>query len=163
MSLKMSEKSTEEILKIMRPKHARRGREAWSRLLDEFCQRCGFERKYAIKLLGGKRRAEGAVNARSGSKAKYGEAERKVLKAIWLADEQPCGKRLRAAVPIWLPDYERETGPLEDSVRAQILKISAASMDRLLAPCRASAGDRGRCGTRPGTLLRSQIPIRTEH
>ena len=163
MSLKMSEKSTEEILKIMRPKYARRGREARSRLLDEFCQLCGFERKYAIKLLGGKRRAQGAIHARSGSKAKYGEAERKVLKAIWLADEQPCGKRLKAAVPIWLPDYEREAGPLEDDLRAQILRISAASMDRLLAPCRASAGGRGRCGTRPGTLLRSQIPIRTEH
>lgn len=163
MSLKMSEKSTGEILKIMRPKYARRGREARSRLLDEFCQLCGFERKYAIKLLGGKRRAQGAIHARSGSKAKYGEAERKVLKAIWLADEQPCGKRLKAAVPIWLPDYEREAGPLEDDLRAQILRISAASMDRLLAPCRASAGGRGRCGTRPGTLLRSQIPIRTEH
>ena len=163
MSLKMSEKSTGEILKIMRPKYARRGREARSRLLDEFCQLCGFERKYAIKLLGGKRRAQGAIHARSGSKAKYGEAERKVLKAFWLADEQPCGKRLKAAVPIWLPDYEREAGPLEDDLRAQILRISAASMDRLLAPCRASAGGRGRCGTRPGTLLRSQIPIRTEH
>ena len=163
MSLKMSEKSTGEILKIMRPKYARRGREARSRRLDEFCQLCGFERKYAIKLLGGKRRAQGAIHARSGSKAKYGEAERKVLKAIWLADEQPCGKRLKAAVPIWLPDYEREAGPLEDDLRAQILRISAASMDRLLAPCRASAGGRGRCGTRPGTLLRSQIPIRTEH
>ncbi len=86
-----------------------------------------------------------------------------MLKAIWLADEQPCGKRLKAAVPIWLPDYEREAGPLEEGLRAQILRISAASMDRLLAPCRASAGGRGRCGTRPGTLLRAQIPIRTEH
>ena len=150
MSLKMSERSTGEILKIMRPKSARRGREARSRRLDEFCQLYGFERKYALKLLGGKRRAEGAVHARSGAKAKYGEAERKVLKAIWLADEQPCGKRRKAAVPIWLPDYEREAGPLEDALRAQILRISAASMDRLLAPCRASAGGRGRCGARPG-------------
>jgi len=132
-------------------------------LLDEFCQLCGFERKYAIKLLGGKRRVEGALNGRSGSKPKYGEAEREVLKAIWLADEQPCGKRLKAAVPLWLPDYEREEGPLEESLRVQILKISAASMDRLLAPSRAGLGSRGNCGTRPGTLLRSQIPIRTEH
>ena len=121
MSLKMSEKSTGEILKIMRPKYARRGREARSRLLDEFCQLCGFERKYAIKLLGGKWRAEGAVNARSGSKPKYGEAERKVLKAIWLADEQPCGKRLNAACPF---DYPTTSEKLARSKTACVRKAS---------------------------------------
>jgi hypothetical protein len=163
MSLKMSETSTEEILKMMRPRYARRGREARAKLLDEFCQLCGYERKYASKLLSGKRRAEGRIAARSGSKPIYGAAERKVLKAIWLADEQPCGKRLKAAVPLWLPDYEREQGTLDETVREKLHKMSAATMDRLLAPCRVSLGSRGRCGTRPGTLLRQQIPIRTEH
>ena len=86
-----------------------------------------------------------------------------MLKAIWLADKQPCGKRLQAAVPLWLPDYEREQGMLEEAVREKLLKMSAATMDRLLAPYRMSLGSRGRCGTRPGTLLRQQIPIRTEH
>ena len=163
MSLKMSDTSKEEIMKAMRPRYARRGREARGKLLDEFCQLCGYERKYASKLLSGKRRIEGVVVARSGSKPTYAEAERKVLKAIWLADEQPCGKRLKAAVPLWLPDYEREQGVLEETVREKLHKMSAATMDRLLAPCRVSQGSRGRCGTRPGTLLRQQIPIRTEH
>lgn len=86
-----------------------------------------------------------------------------MLKAIWLADEQPCGKRLKAAVPLWLPYYEREQGALDERVREKLLKMSAATMDRLLAPCRVSLGSRGRCGTRPGTLLRQKIPIRTEH
>jgi len=163
MSLKMSEKSREEVLRVMRERYARRGREARRKLLDEFCELCGYERKYAIKLLGGKRRAEGRVRRKSGSKAKYEEPERRVLKVIWLACEQPCGKRLKAAVPIWLPDYVRENGPIDPQVRARVLKISPASMDRLLSVCRAKLGSRGRCGTRPGTLLRKQIPIRTEH
>ena len=66
-------------------------------------------------------------------------------------------------MPLWLPDYEREHGALEDGMRGRVLKMSAATMDRLLAPGRVSLGSRGRCGTRPGTLLRKQIPIRTEH
>jgi len=163
MSLKMSEASKTEVLMIMRGRYARRGRQARSRLLDELCALCSYERKYAIKLLGGKRRVEGKARGRSGSKPTYGEAERTVLKVIWLAAEQPCGKRLKAAVPLWLPDYEREHGALEGGLRGRVLKMSAATMDRLLAPCRVSLGSRGRCGTRPGTLLRKQIPIRTEH
>ena len=163
MSLKMSEKSRAEVLKVMRERYARRGREARTKLLDEFCGLCGYERKYAIKLLGGKRRAEGRVCRKSGSKPTYGEAERAVLKEIWLGCEQPCGKRLKAAVPLWLPDYERERGALAAPVHARVMRISPASADRLLEICRAKLGSRGRCGTRPGTLLRQQIPIRTEH
>ena len=110
MSLKLSETSTEEIIKVMRPRYARRGRQARVKLLDEFCQLCGYERKDTSKLLSGKRRGEDRVSGRSGSKPTYGDAERKVLKAIWLADEQPCGKRLKAAVP-WLLGPEQLTCP----------------------------------------------------
>ncbi len=93
----------------------------------------------------------------------YAEAERRVLKAIWLAAEQPCGRRLKAALGIWLPHYEKHYGALPEALRQKVLKASAATIDRLLAPCRVALGSRGRCGTRPGTLLRSQIPVRTEH
>lgn len=163
MSLEMSAKSKEEVLQVMRKRYGGRGRSGRSRLVDELCELCGYERKYAIKLLGGRRRRAGQVRARSGSKPKYGAAECAVLKEIWLGDEQPCGKRLHAAVPLWLPDYERTRGAVETEVRQRLLAMSPATMDRLLAPCRVSLGQRGRCGTRPGTLLRQQIPIRTEH
>ena len=85
------------------------------------------------------------------------------IKAIWLSAEQPCGKRLKAALPLWLPFYEKRHGQLDRKVKAKVLAASAATIDRLLAPCRITLGSRGRCGTCPGTLLRSQIPIRTEH
>ena len=124
----------------------------------------GYERKYVIKVLSGKRPllAESGVK-RGGSAPRYGQAEREVLKAIWLYAEQPCGKRLQATVPIWLAHYEKRHGGLSALLRRNLLSISAATIDRLLAPCRATLGSRGRCGTRPGTLLRSQIPVRTEH
>lgn len=163
MSLILSTRSKKEVLAVMRQRYAGRGREGRSRLLDEFCELCGYGRKYAIKLLRGQRCWEGKARRRSGAKPKYGTAEREVLKRIWLGSEQPCGKRLQPAIALWLPDYEREHGSVEASVREKLLEISPATIDRLLMRCRVSLGSRGRCGTRPGTLLRQQIPIRTEH
>ena len=163
MSLLMSQESRREVLARMVERYGGRSREGRSRLLDEVCELCGYGRKYAIKLLGGKTPMAGAGRRRGGPRRRYGGAEKPALKAIWLSAEQPCGKRLQAAVPLWLPDYEREKGSLEAEVRGRLLQMSAATMDRLLAPCRVSLGKRARCGTRPGTLLRKQIPIRTEH
>ena len=148
----------------MRERYRDRGREGRSRLLDEVCEVCGYERKYAMKVLGGRREIAGGRGLkRGGSRLRYGEAEREVIKTIWLAAEQPCGKRLKEALGLWLPHYEREQRRLTRELRGRILKASASTIDRLLAPCRAGAGSRGRSGTRPGTLLRRQIPIRTEH
>ena len=163
MSLKMSEKSREEVLQTMRERYAGRGRKGRTKLIDEFCELCGYERKYAIKLLRGQRRKFGVKASKAGSKPKYGEDERAVLKPIWLAAEQPCGKRLKAALPLWLPHYEAEHEGIEDDLRVRLLALSAATIDRLLAPVRVSMGNRSRCGTRPGTLLRKDIPVRTEH
>jgi len=160
----MSATSRKEVLEQARARYGFRGREGRSRLLDEVCALCGYERKYASKLLRGRRPLSGeSGRARGGSPRRYAEAERAVLKAIWFKAEQPCGKRLHAALPIWLPHYEKRDGKLSRSLRHNLLAISPATIDRLLAPCRASLGSRGRCGTSPGTLLRSQIPVRTEH
>jgi hypothetical protein len=54
-------------------------------------------------------------------------------------------------------------GALPEPVKTQLLAISPRSIDRLLKPIRAQSGRRGLCGTKPGTLLRNHIPIRTEH
>ena len=159
----MSQKSRQEVLKEARERYRHRGRKGRSRLLDEVSALCGYERKYAMKVLGGKRPIAGSGRQRGGSKPVYGEAERRVLKEIWLAAEQPCGKRLKAALGVWLPHYEQEFGRLEECLMGRLESLSAATIDRLLAPCRVTLGKRNRCGTRPGTLLRKEIPVRTEH
>jgi hypothetical protein len=160
----MSAKSRREVLAQARARYENRGKQGRSRLLDEICALCGYERKYASKVLAGKRPIVGSgVRRRGGSQALYGAAEREVLKTIWLNAEQPCGKRLQAALELWLPFYEKRKSLLSRKLRRKLRAISAATIDRLLAPCRIALGSRGRCGTRPGTLLRSQIPIRTEH
>jgi len=63
----------------------------------------------------------------------------------------------------WLPFYDQEYGPLQPSVRKNLLQISKNSIDRLLRPTRRHYGTHGRCGTRPGTQLLHQIPIKTTH
>ena len=56
---------------------------------------------------------------RGGSQAIYGVTEREVIKAIWLAAEQPCGKRLKAALKVWLPHYEKRRGRLATEGEAE--------------------------------------------
>src|ERR1035438_10322786 len=149
MSQKMSQTSKREVLLKMRERYARWGREGRSRLLDEVCELCGYGRKHAVKLLNGKLPVVGGKRRRGGPRPHYGEPEKAVLKVIWLAAEQPCGKRLKAALALWLPYYETERGGIEGELRERLLVLSAATIDRLLEPCRATLGHRGRCGTRP--------------
>jgi hypothetical protein len=100
---------------------------------------------------------------RKGRPPNYTEEVGEVLWRVWKVSEQPCGKRLKALLPDGLPHYEREHGKLPAATRRKVLGISAAQIDRLLAPRKTRAGHRGRCGTKPGGLLKTQIPIRTDN
>lgn len=159
----MSRKIAEEVLPRLRQRYAGRGLEGRSRLIDEVCEQWGYSRKHAIKMLGAKAGWGGDPTVRKGRPPTYGEAEAEVLWAVWKAAEQPCGKRLKALLPTWMPYYEREHGKLPVERRRKVLAISAAQIDRLLAPRKARAGHRGRSGTKPGGLLKTQIPIRTDN
>jgi hypothetical protein len=86
-----------------------------------------------------------------------------IVRTIWLAAEQPCGKRLAPALPLWLPHYERHHGRLGSRHRQLLQRVSAATLDRLLAPARAAYPLRGLSGTKPGSLLRTEIPVRTDN
>ena len=128
-------------------------------MLDELCADYEYERKYAIKLLCSSL-APAAGKWHPGPERRY-EALQPVVQSIWLTAEQPCGKRLVPILRQWLPYYERHFEPLSRGHRKLVGQISASTLDRLLAPARAEQVGRGRCGTKPGSLLRSEIPIRT--
>ena len=71
-------------------------------------------------------------------------------------------KRLAATLPEVVAILERHHEiELNEVTRKKLLSISAATIDRLLAPERRKWELRGRSGTKPGTLLKHQIPIRT--
>jgi len=159
MSKKCSHSKREYLLAIWE-RYQRVGRRFKSKILDEFCAVCGYTRKYAIGLLSRKPRRR---RRKPGPRRRYDGEVLEPLKAIWLAAEQLCSKRLKAALPLWLPFYEQERGPLAAPVRKKLLQMSAASIDRLLKKERARYRGKGLCGTRPGGLLKHQIPIRTDN
>ena len=84
-----------------------------------------------------------------------------MLKTFWLATDQLCSKRLKAALPLWLPYYQQAHGSLDPQLKDKLLAISPAQIDRLLHPIRTTIKGRGLSGTKPGSLLKRHIPIRT--
>ena len=145
--MKLKNISREEQLEKLRKRYAGRGSEGKSRILDELCEQYGYHRKHAIRLL------NGAVVPRQsppGPRRQY-ESITELVERIWVAGEQPCGKRLAQMLPVWLPHYQRRYGKLLPGQRQLTDQVSAATLDRLLAPLR-SKHLRGLSGTKPGSL-----------
>jgi hypothetical protein len=156
----MSRESRREVVERLRWRYRQAGRRYRTKLLDQVCGLCGYERKYAIKVLGG-RRPGPRGRPQGGARVRYGEAERHVIWQIWRWGDYPCGKRLAAMLGLWLGGYERRYGTLGDELRRKVLAISAATLDRLLARDRTRIATR-RGTTKPGRLLRAQIPVRCQ-
>ena len=153
--------SKREYLAAIRQRYLQASREEKGLILQEFCAVCGYHRKHAIRLLNRRRKRP---RGRPGRRPVYHSPELLMaLKRIWLATDQMCSKKLVAAIPLWLPFYERVYEKLSDEVENQLLSISAATIDRVLAPTRALTRRRGLGATKPGSLLRNQIPIRTHN
>lgn len=157
--MNMSQELKKQSLPKLQARYARRSREGKSLMLDELCEDYHYERKYAIKLLGDCL-PQPTGNGHPGRTAQYDSIE-SIARQMWLASEQPCGKRLVPILHQWLPYYERRFGEVSHPQRKLLRQVSAATLDRLLAASRLEHPQRGRCGTKPGTLLKTQIPIRT--
>jgi hypothetical protein len=158
---KMSCESKQEYIQVQKRRYRRAGRAYKTRLLDEVCAVCAYDRKYAIKVLNGTRKPSAG---KRGRKSEYNDPELlKALKTLWLRSGLLCGKRLKEALPLWLKHYEKHYGQLSAESRTKLLKISPASIDRVLKPCKAQHRRKRNTGTKPGTLLKNQIPIRTSN
>lgn len=155
----MSCETRNEYIRVQKHRYKRAGKACKTRLLDEVCEVCGYERKHAIKLLNGSLKPS---RGRRGRKSEYGDPEfAKVLKTLWLRSGQLCGKRLKQAMPHWLKHYEKHYPKLSPECHEKLLRISPASIDRILRPFKAQYRRRRNTGTKPGTLLKNQIPVRT--
>jgi hypothetical protein len=150
-----------------------------SKILDEFSATTGYNRVYAARILRlapGKTIGYGKIN---GKKIKYVIGKKKkvktrrngiygydvflALRKIWTIFDFICSKRL---APFMAEAIEKLTKhkeiELSPEVKQKLLAISASTIDRLLKPekDRYRLG-KGRKGTKPGTLLKKAIPIRT--
>jgi hypothetical protein len=129
------------------------------RILDEFVAMTGYHRKHAIRILS--RDAAIIGPARVVRARVYDEAVRQALVVLWEASDRICGKRLKALLPVLLPALERHGHMrLEGTIRAKLLGASAATIDRVLAPTRASVrGHRNRRRATPA--VQRAVPVRT--
>jgi len=161
--MSMSQKIREDMLPRLRQRYSARGKEGRSRMIQELCEQFGYSRKHAIKLLGGKAGWGGDPALPKGRPPIYGEDVAAVFWKLSTVAEYPCGKRLAQMRKLWLPHYEQRYGKLAAELKAKVLRISPAQIDRLLRPHKAGQRRRGRCGTKPGGLLKNHIPIRTDN
>src|SRR5882724_8996416 len=129
------------------------------RILDEFCQVTRSHRKHAIRLLNGP--APGAAQPPQCRAPIYSPAVIEALRAIWEAAGYPWSLRLKALLPLWLP-WARRRLRLRPAVERQLLAISPRQMDRRLAPYRRPLLQRLYGRTKPGTLLKHHIPLKTD-
>ncbi len=157
----MSKETKDQILSRLRRRYTTAGAQHKSKLLDQAVELLGYHRKAAIRALREPQPKGLApqVNVVLGRPRTYPpERLLPILKPIWFSAFQPCGSRLHALLPEWLPAYEQDHRRIDSDLRQCLLRASARTLDRLLAPLRVGLARRG--GTRPGSLLRQSIPIR---
>jgi hypothetical protein len=158
----MSPRSRREYIDAIFLRYKQATRRDKSKILDEFCATCGYHRKHGIRVLQGWKRFTKPSHRKRGRQSVYNDpAILKPLKKIWLAANLPCSKRLKAILPLWLPGYQEISGELPAGVQRALECISPSTIDRILKPTRLLYTKRGRSTTKPGTLLRNQIPIGT--
>jgi hypothetical protein len=132
------------------------------RILDEFCANCGYHRKYAIRLLNGPPPGpRGTATARRRRGATYSSRLISVLRSVWEAAGYPWSVRLKALLPEWMP-WIRQRFRLTSELEQQLLRISARSIDYRLHADKRRIRRRLYGRTKPGTLLKHHIPIKTD-
>jgi len=133
-----------------------------SRILDELCANTGWHRNHARKALKAALQPKVVVPRRSPRPPVYGPNVIAALTVCWTVLGMPAGKRL-APMLGELVAVLRHFGELviDDDTAELLVSMSAATIDRRLAGERAKRQLKGRRATKPGSLLRSQIPIRT--
>lgn len=161
----MGPRSKREYAKAIYERYRSASRREKAVILDEFCNTCGYHRKHAIRIL---RLFKRPVKSKPKTPKKRGrppiyqnEKTLKPLKKIWLTANLPCSKRLKAILPLWLPGYQKQFGQLDENTLSGLKSLSHSTIDRLLNPTRIKYTKRGHSTTKPGTLLRKQIPIKT--
>jgi len=153
----MRNESKKEYIEAVRSRYLSATKKEKEIILNEVCLTCGYNRKYAIRVLN--KKEENKKRKKSGRKKKYDSPEIfEALKSIWISTNLICSKRLVVAIPLWIDFYE---GKLSEKNKKLLCEISASSIDRLLKPIRSRYGKKGLATTKPGSLIKKKVPIRT--
>jgi hypothetical protein len=149
-----------EYLRQIHPRYRKGSRAEKGRILDEFCAVTRYNRKYALRVLNGPP-PERHPRKRRPRRPSYPPRVVSILVAIWEAAGYPWSVRLKALIPLWLP-WVRKHYSLTPTLEEQLLKISPRQIDRRLREEKKRAGRRLYGRTKPGTLLKHHVPIKTD-
>jgi len=155
----VSHASKMDYLRRIHRRYQQSSRTEKQRILDEFCQVTRYHRKYALRRLNSPVPPEEPRRRRR--RPHYGPATVAALKRIWEAANYPWSVRLKALLPDWLP-WARVRGLVSAGIEEQLLQMSPRQMDRRLQPYRRTLKKRLYGRTKPGTLLKHHIPLRTD-
>jgi hypothetical protein len=156
----MTRGSIQEYIEAVRWRYLNVRKEEKGRILDEFIQVTDYHRKAAIRLL--HRKGSRKQGQRRGRRRRYGYEAVDALRKVWEASDRLCSKRLKPFIGE-LVRVMRQHGELtvNASLEAELCQMSPSTIDRLLRPWRCLGGRRPLSTTKPGSLLKNSIPIRT--
>lgn len=155
----MTRGSVREYTEAVKSRYLRARKDGKGKILDEFIQVTGYHRKAAIRLL---HRKSSWQRQRCGRERRYGYEAVEALRKLWEASDRLCSKRLKPFIGEMVR-VMRQHGELavNTSIEAELCQMSPSTIDRLLRPWRRLGGRRPLSTTRPGSLLKNSIPIRT--
>jgi len=156
----VTRRSILEYAEAVRGRYRGASKKLKTKILDEFVATTGLHRKVVIRLLN--RRSSPARAKRPGRPPLYGLEVLMALKIAWEATDRLCSRRLHPFLPELVGILKRE-GELRvtEETEAQLSRMSASTIDRLLRRWRGTGVRRGLSTTKPGTLLKNAIAVRT--
>lgn len=156
----MSQRSKREMIEAIRPRYLKASRAGKEQILDEFVATTGYHRKYAIRILKHGPKPKGLK--KPGRHRVYQGEVVQALERIWEVCGRICSKRLQPFLPEMVSVLERwgELSLLPET-RALLLGMSRATIDRCLKRARFTPAQHGRSTTKPGSLLKKAISVRT--
>ena len=160
MDNRISTQAKAELVRVLGQRYRESAKMTKTQIIDEFIAVSGYHRKHAIRLLtvsNGNRNNSCEIRR---SRRIYDEAVKETLIVMWEAADRICGKRLKAILPSLVDAMERHGHlNLNSEVRKQLLKVSAATIDRLLSPIRNPSQSRRK--RHQSKKVSKQVPVRT--
>ncbi len=157
----MTQRSILEYAEAVRGRYFRASKKRKTEMLSEFVATTGLHRKAAIRLLNRRSRPPGRKRG-GGRPPLYGLEVMAALKVAWEATDRLCSKRLQPFLPELVGILKRD-GEINVTAETevQLCRMSPSTIDRILRRWRGNGTHRGLSTTKPGTLLKNAIPVRT--
>ncbi|MFH1413216.1 MAG: transposase [bacterium] len=159
---KMSIQTRIGYLKRVKPRYLKSNKQEKNKILDEFCKNTEYNRKYAIRRLAPQNEIKTIRPINRKRKCTYTNEDVYWLAKVWEIMDYPCGQRLEPVLPEMIDiliSFKELNIP--DSIAVRLKKMSSATIDQRLRPHKVKLRRRINSTTKPGSLIKKQIPIRT--